>query len=243
MYANRQIKIITIVSSVLSLLCSVTNAQTIDEVSELQRKATMSKIKRESGMNEPGPVSPQMLKQAKIEGKPVFVPPNFAVVSIGGSSPTTLTATIAETGARNLRLRVGEQTRSGWTVARITPQSVYLSKEMSAKEVADEKPESPVAKSALTKKSSRKIVAKEADAPAVTPEKQYRRLIVHWGDNLRIRAAQETANTRAALGLPANSNAPIVGMNIPINALAGNAGQPVLPAGGIPLLPIGPNNR
>ncbi|MFM2083208.1 MAG: hypothetical protein RLY95_26 [Pseudomonadota bacterium] len=240
MYANRQIKIITVTSGILALLCGVAVAQTIDEVSELQRKATMSKIKRESGMSEPGPVSPQMLRQAKSEAKPVFVPPNFAVVSIGGSSPTTLTATIAETGARNLRLRVGEQTRSGWTVARITPQSVYLSKEMSAKEVADEKSESLVAKSASNKKASSKTVPKEADALAVTPEKQYRRLVVHWGDNLRIRAAQEAINTRAALGLPANSSAPIVGMNIPINALTATAGGiPLVPS----LVPIGPNTR
>jgi len=243
MYANRQTKIIAAASGILALLCGVTAAQTIDEVSELQRKATMSKIKRESGMGEPSPVMSSMPKQAKAEAKPAFVPPNFAVVSIGGSSPTTLTATIAETGARNLRLRVGEQTRSGWTVARITPQSVYLSKEMSAKEIADEKSEAPASKATSNKKVSSKTVAKEADAPAVTPEKQYRRLIVHWGDNLRIRAAQETTNTRAALGLSATSRAPTVGMNIPINALAGNAGQPVLPAGGIPLVPIGSNNR
>jgi type IV pilus biogenesis protein PilP len=115
------------------LVWHAAQAQTIDEITDLQRQKVLAELKRQvrdevrkdadtDSLFRPPPISgPRVSPQPD-----AAVPPE--VVAIFGVRSDSLVAVVNEPDARNVRMRVGDSTPGGWTVEKISSSAVTFTR-------------------------------------------------------------------------------------------------------------------
>lgn len=111
--------------AMLSTASASTLAQTIDEIAELQKQKTVAELRGQIKSESPAPI-PVEARPTVVRAQPPLAPP--AVVSIFGLNPDALQAAISDGASQNIRIRVGDETPSGWTVERITRSAVTFTR-------------------------------------------------------------------------------------------------------------------
>ena len=145
--------------------------QTIDEIADLQKQKTVSELRTQ--MKQDAPPAALEVRPAVVRVQQQVPPP--AVVSIFGVSADNLQASISEGAAPNIRVRVGDETPSGWTVERISRSAVTFAR------------------------SGQEVVAKSKSERSST----LRRVTVAWGTSQSTVLADQRAAAPVAAGIPA----------------------------------------
>jgi type IV pilus biogenesis protein PilP len=195
---------------ILAALAPASQAQTIKEISDLQKAKVLADLKKqlaqanEAAMGSvvamapraPAPAAPAFAAVAPrvVEDEPRAALAVTAIYGVGDA----LTAAVSDNNSRSVRMAVGERTASGWLVEGITRSGVTFSRVLPPRAAppaepskASGKPNAANARGAASQRGNSNSnssarprpeisSASAAPAPAAPPEPRVRRVFISW---------------------------------------------------------------
>lgn len=239
---------------VLAALAPTSQAQTIKEISDLQKAKVLADLKKqlaqanEAAMGSMGSVV-AMAPRAPAPAAPAFaaVAPRvvedepraaLAVTAIYGVGDA-LTAAVSDNNSRSVRMAVGERTASGWLVEGITRSGVTFSRVLPPRAAPPAEPPRAASQRGNSNSNSSARPRPEASSASAAPaaaapaEPRVRRVFISWAPSDSAPVARPMAGLPTQLpafpgqGLPSYP-APMPFAPIPLSPPA----APARPAGG-----------